>query len=258
VSDDSGRTPLIGLDNARAALAGRGYVLTDDQKIGLPNKFRHSFRNKYFNDRVLQHDEGDRPIDRKRARDVIRYQWRDDGLHLWEHDTITITDRADIPGKRDHSRVLLLNDPEAEALVRTFLSLVPPERRRREGTFGINLFRTFTKVVTKPHHDDEEFVMLYVLDRIGDGAESYLYLPEHVTDAGEPTADPQHRHQLDPGQILVFEDKRFKHGATPLKPPPGGTARRDVLVCTVDYPGTYLRETPSSGAESALAGSGAH
>jgi len=199
VSDDSSRTPSIGFGNAWAALADQGYVLTDDKMIGLPNKFRQGFLDKYFNDDTLRHDDGDWPVDRKRARDVVGYEWRDGRLHLREHDTITLTDRAGIPGKREHKRVWLLDDPQADTFVRTFLSLVPPDRRRSGGTFGINLFRTFTDVVTKPHHDDEEFIMLYVLNRIGDGAESYLYRPGDVTEAGEPTADPVRRHQLNPG-----------------------------------------------------------
>ena len=48
------------------------------------------------------------------------------------------------------------------------------------------------------------------------------------------------RKQLNPGDLMIFEDGRFKHGATPLTPPPGGQAQRDVLVCTVDLPTTYL------------------
>lgn len=231
--------------------------MTDDKVIGLPNKFRESFLDKYFNDQTLRHDEGDWPVDRKRARDVVVYEWRDDGLHLREHEAITLIDRAGIPGEREHARVWLLNDPEAEQFVRTCIGLVPPDRRQRKGTFGINLFRTFTNVVTKPHHDDEQFIVLYVLDRIGDGAESYLYHPDDVTDSGEPTAEPRHRHQLNPGEILIFEDKHFKHGATPLVAPPGGKARRDVLVCTVDYPKRNVRDKPSPGEEPALAGSGA-
>jgi len=220
-------------------LAGQGYVLTDERKLGLAG-FGENFLNTYFTDSVLRHDPGDWPVDRKRARDVVGYRWRDGQLHLREHETITITDRADIPGKRDHSRVWLLDDPGAKKMIQTFLSLVPLNRRQSEGTFGLNLFRTFTNVVTKPHHDDEEFIMLYVMDRIGDGAESYLYDPQDVPDTGEPTAEPLHMHQLSPGEILIFEDKCFKHGATPLKPRPDGTAQRDVLVCTVDYPTTYL------------------
>jgi hypothetical protein len=236
VSDES--TP--GLVHARAALNRQGYAVTSDRSIGLPEKFRQNFRGAYFNDLVLRHDEGDRPADRQRARDVIRYQWREDGLDLREHETITITDRADIPGKRDHSRVMLLDDPQAEKLVRTFLALVPPGRRQADGTFGVNLFRTFTDVVTKPHHDHEQFVMLYVLERVGGGAESYLYRPDDVGDDGEPTAGPVLWRQLNPGEILLFEDGLFKHGATPLEAPPGEPAMRDVLVCTVDYRKTYL------------------
>jgi hypothetical protein len=231
------------------------YALLNDQMIGLPTNFRKSFLGKYFNDQTLRHDKGDWPIDRERARDVVEYEWCDDGLHLQEYDTITLVDRGGIPGEREHARVWLLDDPEAEQFVRTCLSLVPPDRRQRKGTFGINLFRTFTNVVSKPHHDDEQFIVLYVLDRVGDGAESYLYDPDDVTDTGQPTAGPVRKHQLNPGQILIFEDKFFKHGATPLVPPHGGKARRDVLVCTVNYPKSYPLDKPSAGKEAALAGS---
>ena len=224
-----------------AELGERGYVLTDDEAIGLPAKFRTNFHQTYFNDFTIRHDEGDFPVDRKRARDVIRFRWRDDSFDVTEHDTITITDRAGIEGKRDHRRIEFLRDREAQDMVGAFLSLVPPGQRPAEGTFGVNLFRTFTKVVTKPHRDHERFVILYMLDRVGGGAVSYLYRPEDVPDDGEPVAKPVLWHQLNPGQILIFDDERFYHGATPLVAPPGEeTGRRDVVVCTLDYRETYL------------------
>jgi 2OG-Fe dioxygenase len=225
---------------ASLASEGQGYALTNDEAIGLPEMLRGHFERKYFNDRILRHDDGDWPVDRKRARDVIRYRWRGDELRLREHRTIAITNRAGIPGRREHSRVRLLDDRQAEEFVRKLLSLVPPGRRRRTGTFGVNLFRTFTDVVTRPHRDNEELIALYVLDRQGDGAESYLYDPVDVTLGGEPTGKPVLEHQLNPGDIVIFDDARFMHGATPLIALPDGTSMRDVLVCTVDYPDTYL------------------
>jgi hypothetical protein len=240
VSDDSIRHVSVGHKDAWAALARQGYALTSDQSIGLPEKLRQNFSETYFNSWTLHHDEGDWPVDRQRARDVIRYRWRDDGPRLKPHDTITITNRAGIPGQREHSRVQLLDDPQAEDLVSAFLQLVPPSRRQPDGTLGVNLFRTFTNVVTKPHHDNEEFIILYVLDRVGGGAETYLYAAGDVTDDGQVTAPPVLRQQLNPGDIIIFEDRLFKHGATPLVNSPGGTAMRDALVCTVDYQGTYL------------------
>jgi hypothetical protein len=222
-------------------LASQGYALTDDESIGLPEKFRTNFHTTYFTDFTMRHDEGDFPIDRKRARDVIRYQWRDDFFDVTEHDTITITDRADIKGKRDHRRIEFLRDRGAQDMVGTFLSLVPSDLRQPESTFGMNLFRTFTNVVTKPHRDNERFVILYVLERVGGGAVSYLYHPKDVSDEGKPVAKPVLWEQLNPGQILIFDDERFFHGATPLIVPVGEeTARRDVVVCTVDYKDTYL------------------
>jgi hypothetical protein len=250
VTTDSSRSQSIGLDNARATLADQGYTLINDEIIGLPKKFRETFLRRYFNDRVLRHDEGDWPKDRKRARDVIRYHWRDGVLELREHEMTTITDRAGIPGPRDHSRVRLLTDPGAQKIVHTFLSLVPPGRRQDDGTFGVNLFRTFTNVVTKPHRDNEEYVILYVLDRVGGGAVSSLYSASGDSTDGQPTGlELVLKHQLNPGEILMFDDERFIHDASELEPRADGAAQRDVLVCTVDYRSTYLGEAPPLGEE---------
>jgi hypothetical protein len=242
MGDNSAHLPAINIGNIWAALASQGCAFAAEEKIGLSGEFRESFLETYFNDEVLRHDPGDWPVDRMRARDVIGYEWRDDGLHLREHETVTITDRAAIPGKREHERVWLLDDPDGEKLVRAFLSLVPPDRRQRDGTFGINLFRTFTNVVTKPHRDGEEFVILYVLDRIGGGAESHLYAAGDDATGLYAAIKPVLSHQLNPGEILIFDDERFIHDASPLEPLTDGTAQRDVLVCTVDYQSTYLRE----------------
>jgi hypothetical protein len=221
-------------------LAALGYALTCDESIGLPEKFRRTFRGAYFTPSALRHDEGDWPADRQRAREVIRYQWRDADLHLCRHDSITITDRSGIPGKREHLRAELLKDPQAAELVRVLLQLVPPDRRQQEGTFGINLLRTFTNVVTRPHFDEEEFVIIYVMDRIGDGAKTLLYLPDDVGDDGQVTGFAVLEQQLNPGDIVIFEDSRYKHDTSPLINPPGRSAMRDVIVCTVDYHDTYL------------------
>jgi hypothetical protein len=243
VSDDAFPRDPDCLSGVWRAVESDGYAVASDESLGLPEKFRPNFRGAYFNDRTLRHDDGDMPADRLRARDVIRYQWRDGRLELRRHDAITITDRAGIAGRREHARVELLDDPQARDLVRALLHLVPPARRQAGGTFGVNLFRTFTNVVTKPHHDNEEFIIIYVLDRVGDGAETYLYAPDDIAGDGGATAPPLLRQQLNPGDIIVFEDARFKHGATPLVSPDGGSARRDALICTVDYRSTYLKTT---------------
>jgi 2-oxoglutarate-Fe(II)-dependent dioxygenase family protein len=217
------------------SLAEHGYALTSDRSIELPENFRHDFRDRYFNSRTLRHDEGDMPVDRQRARDVVRYRWRDGDLLLNRHESIAITDRAGIPGKREHARVELLEDVRAVDLLHAFLRLVPPDRRQPDGTFGVNLFRTFTNVVTKPHHDNEEFIIIYVIDRIGDGADTHLYLADDVTEDGRVL-----KQQLNPGDIIIFEDALFKHDVSPLIKLPDGTAMRDALVCTVDNKTTYL------------------
>jgi hypothetical protein len=240
VSDESKLGESSGHERVWADLAAQGYALTSDRGIGLPEKCRQNFGDAYFNPWTLRHDEGDWPVDRERARDVIRYRWHNADLRLRRHDSITITNRAGIPGRREHSRVELLDDAQAVELIRAFLYLVPPDQRQPDGTFGVNLFRTFTNVVTKPHHDNEEFIIIYVIDRIGNGAVTHLYRPEDVTDDGQVTGAAVLERQLNPGDMIIFKDKSYKHDTSPLINPPGGSARRDALICTVDYRETYL------------------
>jgi 2OG-Fe dioxygenase len=233
--------PVSELRRVHQDITEYGYALTTEWDIGLPLKCGKNLRETYFDGGQLRCDKGDRPHDRERARDVILYEWSDGKLALEEYETIAIWDRSGIKGERIHKRIELLQDRQARDLIETFLSLVPEDRRQSRGTFGINLFRTHTDVVTKPHQDEEEFVILYVLDREGDGAESYLYQHDEREADDEEVGELVLQKQLNPGDLMIFEDSRFKHGATPLTPPSGGRAKRDVLVCTVDFPTTYFQ-----------------
>jgi hypothetical protein len=223
----------LAFQRVRENILVHGYARITDRKLGLPRDFRQKLSETYFNDEVLRSDVPDLPVDRKRARDVIYYEWDTPKLHLNEHDDILIKNRGDIPGERRHSRVQFLQNDYARAWTTACLSLVPVELRRDRGTFGVNLFRTYTKVVTKPHQDNEEFIIIYVLDKKGGGAKSYLYSSDN----------PEKRiffETLRRGEILIFKDSDFLHGATPLKPWPNRSAQRDAMICTVDDPSTYL------------------
>jgi 2OG-Fe dioxygenase len=245
MADTSASNSASELRRVHENVTEHGFALTTEWDIGLPLKCGKNLQETYFSGGQLRHDDGDRPYDRERARDVILYEWNDDKPTLKEYETIAIWDRSEIKGERIHKRIELLHDPQARELIETFISLVPEDRRQQRGTFGVNLFRTHTNVVTKPHQDDEEFIILYVLGREGDGAESYLY--KYDDDAGtEEVGEEILRKQLNPGDLMIFEDRRFKHGATPLIPPPGGQAKRDVLICTVDFSTTYLQRQPVS------------
>lgn len=242
--------PASELSRIHKLVREQGYAVTNEWDIGLREKCGWNLRKSYFDSGELRHDKGDFPVDRERARDVVLYEWREDELILSEYETIAIRDRSEIKGERIHKRIELLQDRQARELIENFIRLVPRDRRQSRGTFGINLFRTHTDVVTRPHQDDEEFIFLYVLDRDGDGAESYLYENDGLGPGVPDAAEPLFQQQLNPGELMIFEDSRFKHGATPLIPPPGGRAKRDVLVCTVDYSTTYLEPDLQSSAAS--------
>ena len=247
MANESPVIPAAELHRIHENVMTHGFALTTEGDIGLPLKCAKNLQGAYFDGGQLRHDEGDYPKDRERARDVILYEWNNGKLTLEEYETIAIWDRSGIEGERVHKRIGLLQDGQAKEVAETFLSLVPEGRRRSRGTFGVNLFRTHTDVVTKPHQDKEEFIILYVLNRDGDGAESYLYADDGLRPGFPENAEPILRRQLNAGDLMIFEDRRFKHGATQLTPPPGGgRATRDVLVCTVDYPTTYLERDAGS------------
>jgi hypothetical protein len=245
VSDDSSSFSSDDLSHAWKELGDHCYAIVQDWALGVTDDSREQFHRRYFNDEVLRHDEGDWPRDRKRARDVIHYEWHGTKLVLREYETITITDRAGINGEREHKRVEILADPQARKLVERLLHLVPPDRRQLEGTLGVNFFRTYTDVVTRPHHDNEEYIFLYMMHRDGGGAKSYLYRDYEPFTGGPPDEPILDHHQLKPGELLIFEDRLFMHGATPLEPPPEGQAMRDLIVFTVDYETTYLKREPA-------------
>jgi hypothetical protein len=226
---------MVEIDRITEKLLVHGYATADDARLGFPADFRDKLAWSYFNDEVLQSDVPDIPVDRKRARDVIYYEWHDSRLDLSEYENILIKNRGNIPGERRHSRVMLLDDDYASNFIRTCLSLIPAEKRHDRGTFGANLFRTFTQVVTQPHQDTEEYVIIYVVGKIGTGAESYLYRADNPDELVFSAT-------LHPGEMIIFKDDLFLHGATSLVPADGRVAQRDALVCTVDYPGTYLGE----------------
>lgn len=215
------------VERMRRDLATKGYARATDDALGVPSDFRKLLVRRYFEGGALGRDVPDVPADRERARDVVRYVWRGEAVELEAHDTVAIVDRGEQAGIREYNRVCTLDDDMFKAWITMVLSLVPTGRRAPSGTFGVNLMRTHTLVVTKPHRDDEEFIVTYVVDRVGEGAETHLYDPE--------TGQVVFRAQLDPGDLLIFEDARFLHNVTPLEPWPGSAAHRDALVCTVDY-----------------------
>lgn len=218
------------VDDSRTLL-DRGYVVLNEKEFGFSLEGREHLKEHFFRDDVLRAYEHDLPVDRKRARDVVRFEWRDGTVGLSEHDTITISDRGERADDRDYGRVHVVDDTHFAHWIRSVLALLPEEWRDERGTFGVNLFRTFSNVVTRPHQDGERIIFIYILDKEGSGAETHLYT--------SPDEEPIYRSTLEPGDLLVFEDRRFWHGVTPLVPPPGGAARRDALVCTVNYPHTY-------------------
>ncbi|MFC7615585.1 2OG-Fe dioxygenase family protein [Actinokineospora soli] len=198
-------------------LAQHGYVVLTDAALGISDEDRHLLRKRYFTTDVLRRYPNDIPHDRLRARDVLRYDWTSTDVTLREHTTIDIIDRGGHAGTRTFHRTPVATDDIITRWVRGILHAIPPQHRQPRGTFGLNFFRTFTDVVTEPHQDGEEYIVVYVIAKSGTGAMTELY---------DLSGALVLKHELLPGELILFRDDRFRHNATPSSPstpPPTAT-----------------------------------
>ena len=204
-------------------MRNQGFTVTDEMALGFAG-LRHVIAGHLFAAAMLppDPDSGGPVPDRLRIKDAVHYV-RGDG------DEVTLTEFADDNAARvrlEHApRFRWLDVPGCREFTAALLALVPPEDRHQYGTFGVHAFRSFNDVVNGPHQDGFEYGITYVIDRIGGGAVSYL----NDLGSGARVLD----RQLQPGEILLFRDARFTHGATALT---GEPRRRDALVIQFDAP----------------------
>lgn len=225
------------IEDAWLRLFTSGYVIFSDENpdLGLDPAFRPYVEEHYFNKPgvLLKDPYKEPPLDRLRARDVVLFDFTDLNTPTFqEHTSVAVTPKNYNQTTRDYTRTALAGDLLFTEFLEGVANLIPlfnlNRLNTRKGTIGVNLFRTFTDVVSKPHRDEAAYVALYVVDKVGSGATSELYY--------DGATSPFMRHTLTPGQGIIFIDKGFKHNATPIIAAENGTTHRDIIVCTFDHP----------------------
>lgn len=154
------------------------------------------------------------------ARDVISYD-RKAGPHSESVSQSECESIAHVDGTDDYSRFWLLDDippgrgRHPSGLV---LDLVPPSLRRAAGRMSADYFRYTPYSDGAPAHQDKfgDLVVIWVLERTGGGAESFLM----TLDGKDVMRGP-----VRAGDLLIFRDEMFLHGVTELA---GG--HRDALI----------------------------
>ncbi|MFD5831254.1 2OG-Fe dioxygenase family protein [Lentzea sp. NPDC060358] len=213
----------------RDKLSAEGFVVTNDRELGMVEVFRTKFHQTYFTSEHLRSYPGDVPADRLRARDVLRYDRVDGRIDVQGHHDIGIEGRGEHAGRREFERTELAGDEHFVEWVKAILAAVPERDHQARGTFGVNLFRTRSKVVTRPHRDGEQYIIVYVVDKNCSGGETMLH---------DSSGAVVYQGTLEPGDLIVFKDADFLHSVTELEAV-DGECRRDALVCTVNYADTY-------------------
>lgn len=234
-------------DLAREQLHKHGFTLLNDTLIGYSGygpKLRQYLSGIFESDIVRIH-EGDHPPDRERARDVARVAFQGNlesptfpMIELNSHHTTAITNRhkSNIAHRPPYSRLEITKDPILHPFVKRLITFLPPEALTEKTTIGINFFRTHTNVVERPHQDEEKYVMIYVVDKIGSGARTQLYKKNQY---GTFEDRPFFSRSLAPGEILIFKDEDYLHDVTPLVPTADGRSQRDAIIMTFNHPTTY-------------------
>ena len=208
-------------------MRSNGFHFADERELGLPADFRRKFHAAFFTPDIIGPHDGDIPADRERAREVIRYDWVSLAqVELASYHPVDIV-LPSWEGKRDFDRIDLLSHPGFREWTTGMLSRVPPEHRLGNGTFGVNLFRIRTQMDIRPNRD-ARFIVVYMLDKAGDGGETFLRKI-----AGDGVIAEL---VVYPGEFVIFDGTQFEYNASPLV---GADARLDVLVCTVDYTHIY-------------------
>jgi hypothetical protein len=229
------RSPSI--KKAQLDLIEHGYAIISETDIdGMAKTRQHMMI--YFSRNILKRPGNDTPPDRERARDVILYEWHPSlgSVRLVESNDVVV--RRPNGDRDEYARVRLLESPIGYQFAATILSLIPACWRQRSGALGVNFLRTFTDVVTKPHQERSgQFIGIWVIDKVGEGAETYLY--DYFT-PGRLVL----KRLLRPGDLIILNDELFLHGAAPLEPV-DGRAQRDALNFTIHFPGFCRPRKPA-------------
>ena len=226
--------------SAIQSLQTKGYCILRDSDLGFSQNDR-ALINAFYNETVLQNDLPNvYPVDRLRARDVVRYRWQEKKVFIAEHSSIKIKTPKETLGNhphevvREYKRTFILDESAFRRIIEHLLQMIPPEERQSQGTIGVNLFKTFSDVVSGPHQDGVQFVGIYIPDRNCAGSETTL------ASINKPDETIFNR-SLEIGDFLIFRDKDFIHSVSPLKPPTrnNGSMFRNALILTVDYKSSY-------------------
>lgn len=187
-----------------ADITARGYALTTGRALGLPREADVIAALSP----ALEADP--RGAGKLHARDVIGYR-RGGVLH--ECESI-----AHIDGTDDYSRFRLLElDARIWIAASKVLELIPPQLRRETGRMSADYFRYAPGTGSGAHQDGfGDLVVIWVLERTGTGAESFLT----DLDGRDVVRGP-----LSPGTLLIFRDEMFLHGVTELR-----SGHRDALI----------------------------
>lgn len=197
------------LDRALEELSGQGWSVVSLPFLGLHTAVRQTFSPALADD--------PRGAGKTHARDVITYDWSPVCGGPRTFPLLQECESAAHGTVDDYSRFRLLECGAGVVAARAVLSMIPADLRQTSGRMSADYFHYERGAGSEAHQDKfGDFVAIWVLDREGEGGESFLY--------GLDGSEVLYR-ALQPGEMLVFRDAMFYHGVEAMR---GG--HRDAMI----------------------------
>jgi hypothetical protein len=213
-------------------LATQGFATFHDSDLVEDAEARRErFREKFFRD--MQEDLPEVHGSRQRLRDRFIYERRSGQVVLAEAPDGGSVLNHHYKSKRVYKREFLLDSSYIHDLVTQVLIVIPYNMTKSVESFGANLFRTSGVTVNSRHQDNAQFAIIMVVGKNGHGDVTELSLDKEGTQI-------VFARELNPGDILLFEDACFYHYTRGLQSLEGVPPYRDAFVATIEY--DHVRE----------------
>lgn len=201
-----GRPAVSVLELVHETVAAKGWIAASARSLGLPDERKVVAA---LSPALVPDPRGPGKL---HARDVVSYERAGRGI-CRECESVAHA------GIDDFSRFRLADSTgfSGSLLAALVLDLTPVPLRKPSGLMSADYFRYSPGAGSAAHQDGfGDLVVIWVLDRSGEGGESFLQTPD-----GRGVM----RGPLPAGSLLVFRDEMFLHGVTPM-----ASGHRDALI----------------------------
>jgi hypothetical protein len=244
------------IHDVQKKLVADGWAYVTDRMLGFGPELIKEFSG-IFASNIMREVPNDRPVGRKRARDVLDFfhlgnagrifddtseidtKFSRDPVYLSAAPSNAVINRVannidETSRPKEYPRFNVMAYPVIKRFVGMLPRLVPPELRATKGRVCLDAFSVKERPVDGQHKDGVDVVFVRVNRKVGDGARTRLHGRLRDLKPHDSTR-PRVSKKIPEGGMLIFLDSRFTHDATPVIPDHLGNSLRETTIGTITY-----------------------